>query len=339
MNLPPVRILIVKIAAIGDAVMAMPLLCAVRKKYPEARISWLCGQQIAPLIRATNLVDEIIEVDEKKLLTGSFWTKVWHLGKVWRRLGLRQFDHLFLLHRDWRYRLLTMGVFCAHRIGWKKGKKNGYPRPGRYHAEENVRMLEGWDAESVDVRFPNIHAELRPGLSFFAARKPLAAIAPGGAKNVLTDDFLRRWPIESYVALIQRLMNQRVSVAIIGGEGDRWVEPFLPEGIYNCIGRMDLLDLTAALKNCSLLVTHDSGPLHLAKLVNCPAIALFGPTNPLERISNRENIRLFWGGKKLLCRPCYNGKTYRPCKNNRCLSEITPEDVFLAAMQTIQGNQ
>jgi len=327
------RVLIVKLAAIGDVAMALAMLPAIRKKHSSVHISWLCGAQAAPIVRATGLVDEVLEVDEKRLLTGSFAAKALHLLKVWTRLGFRQFDYIYTLHRDPRYRLLTMFSFCKHRKCWKR---DSFPRPGRYHAEENICML---DVQPIDIQFPVLSAKLRDDLLYLFERQPLVAIAPGGAKNVLADDCLRRWPIESYSRLIRLLNDKGISVVVTGSEGDRWVTSYLPQtGIYNCIGQLDLMDLLAVLKNCSLLITHDSGPLHLAKLVQCPTVALFGPTDPFERTSCREKIHVIWGGKNLSCRPCYNGKTYRPCKSNICLSEVSSDDVFQMAISMIQGN-
>ncbi len=345
-----VHILIVKIAAIGDVVMALPLLLAIRKKYKHAHISWLCGSQVAPLIRATQLVDEIIEINEKVLLAGSFGSKLLHLLKIWQRLGLRRFDFVFNLHRDFRYHLLTMFSLCKHRRRWGKVGSHCCPRPGRYHAEESLYLLNEIEESSsqgcrsneerrqgsVVVEFPAVYAPLHRKVSFLVQRKPLIVIAPGGAKNVLSDDSLRRWPVGSYAQLIQELINRDMAVVVIGAESDRWVLPFLPQkGFYNCIGQLDLIDLVALLENSSLLITHDSGPMHLAKLARCLTIGLFGPTNPLEKTTVNEKIHVIWGGENLSCRPCYNGKTYAPCRNNACLSGISPDCVLQAALRLL----
>lgn len=100
----------------------------------------------------------------------------------------------------------------------------------------------------------------------------------------------------------------------------------------NWVGRLDLLQLVALFKQSSLFITHDSGPLHLAKLVGVSTLALFGPTNPYEKVSTEENIEVIWGGKHLACRPCYNGKTYASCARNGCLQSLSPEQVFAKAV-------
>jgi heptosyltransferase II len=318
-----VRILIVKIGAIGDAVMALPLLSAIRKKYPDAHLTWLCGAQIAPLIRATRLVDQILEVDEKQLLAGSFFAKILHLLQVWRHIGCKHFDFILTLHPDPRYRLLSLFSFAPDR-------KHFQPRRGHYHAEEYSSLLPRLSTDAIE--FPIIHT---PPCSI-RSLKPLIAIAPGGAKNVLRDSALRRWPIESYVRLIHDLEAHGIQTVVIGSDTDRWVLPFLPEKTQHFIGKMDLVEVVGLFKECSLLITHDSGPLHLAKLARCPAVALFGPTDPKSFVSSQENIKVLWGGEHLSCRPCYNGKTYAPCQNNVCLSSILPETVLQTALEMVQ---
>ncbi len=153
------------------------------------------------------------------------------------------------------------------------------------------------------------------------------ALAPGGAKNVMRDDALRRWPIEHYAKLAILLREKGYEVVITGAETDGWCSEYFL-GFENLIGKTGLLELIDFYKQCSLLITHDSGPMHLAKLSDCEVIALFGPTNPFERTGSPEKIHVIWGGKDLPCRPCYDGKNYPPCKSNICLKQITPEEVL-----------
>lgn len=208
------RILIVKIGAIGDVVMALPILTTIRKKYSHVHITWLCGSQVAPLIRATTLVDELIEVSEQKLLVGSLFTKVFQLFRIWRGIALKFYDTILMLHPDPRYRLLSIFSRCSCRKHWQ-------PRPGHYHAEEYANLTE---AGAEPMQFPAILIQQRPNLS--SIPQPIVVVAPGGAKNVLADDALRRWPIEHYARLIDDLANRNISVVVTGSNTDQWVLPF-----------------------------------------------------------------------------------------------------------------
>ncbi len=113
--------LIIKIGAIGDVVMALPMIKAC-----GGRVTCVCGKIVRPLIKA----DEVIEVDEKKLLKGN----IWELFKIWRKLGFRKFDLIIIAHKDWRYRLIPLFI---------RGEKRVFkPKPGQYHAQAYLAMLD-----------------------------------------------------------------------------------------------------------------------------------------------------------------------------------------------------
>lgn len=339
MQSSPYKILIVKIAAIGDVVMSMPLLMEIRKKHPNAHITWVCGSIVASLLAASNQVDRIVPIRENKLLVGSIWSKALQLFKTWIAIGFWQrFDLVLTLHPDPRYRLISLFSLCKDRRFWGLQKdRRFYPIPGHYHAHEYLHILEPDQKGPIQTtaEFPTLQL---PSLKMKKDKnKDLVILMPGGAKNILADDALRRWPIESYSRLIQQFAElQTIDIVIAGTHSDRWIESFLPKDLYqNWIDRLNLLEMIALLKNCSLLITHDSGPLHLAKLAGCPVLALFGPTNPHEKTSPEEKIKVLWGGNLLSCRPCYNGKTYAKCRENRCLSSLTPEIVFCTAIEML----
>jgi heptosyltransferase-2 len=284
---------------------------------------------VLPLIRATEIVDTLIEVNERELLRGSFLSKMGHLMLVWKKLAGRKFDLILTLHTDPRYRLLSR--FC------RSDEKRHWGKIGsRYQAQEALQLIGHRDGPTTQQpQFPKMHVSLHPELVELV-KEPLVVVAPGGGKNVLADECLKRWPIQSYAQLIQDLSKENIAVAVTGNEGDRWILPHLSGKFHNLIGKLDLLALIALLERSVLLITHDSGPLHLAKLAGCPTIALFGPTNPHHFVGKDENIKVVWGGEHLSCRPCYNGKTFARCANNVCLSSISSEYVLKLALELLQ---
>jgi len=302
----------------------MPLLPALRKKYPEAYITWVGGSQVMPLIQATGLVNELIEVDERKLLSGSFLSKAAALLGVWRQLAGRSFDLSLTIHADPRYRLLSLPILCRDKRHWQKGT---HPVPGRYHAQECIRLLDREEgAISRKLEFPALRVVPSQEMG-----SPLIVLAPGGAKNILSDDGVRRWPIEHYAKVAKALSKEAV-ILITGTTSDEWVRSYFDiTNVRFLLGNLSLLDFVALLQKSSLLITHDSGPIHLAKLAKCAAIALFGPTIPQEKIGADEKIRVLWGGEHLACRPCYTGKLYANCRSNECLKSISPEQVIAEA--------
>lgn len=98
------------------------------------------------------------------------------------------------------------------------------------------------------------------------------------------------------------------------------------------VGHTDLVDLMTVYRSSALIITHDSGPLHMAQLVGTPMIALFGPTLPNEKINPSKTTIVMWsGGGRLPCCPCYDGKGYANCSNNVCMQMITVNQVMEAA--------
>ena len=336
------KILIVKIAAIGDVVMALPLLTSIRSHHPHAHVTWICGKQVESLLIATGQVDRLISVGETSLYKGSIFRRLWTMLGIWLQIAGHSYDLCLTCHPDPRYQWISFPIFCKTRRSCNRLEGRINPVPGRYHTDEYLRLLNESDTPMMSPpRFPKLHLPQNPSLEKLMATlgdRPIVAIAPGGAKNILADDGLRRWPPASYASLAKKLAGLPIHLAITGGESDGWIKKYFREIPYvDLIGKFELLDFIAFLKYCSLFITHDSGPLHLAKLAECPTIALFGPTMPAEKTGPNEKIKVIWAGERLACRPCYDGKTYAPCKNNLCLSSISPDKIFDEASKNLSA--
>jgi heptosyltransferase II len=331
------RYLIVRIAAIGDAVMASTLLARIRREQPGATVTWMCGRIVEPLVRVLDGVDEVIEVDETRLFRRGTLSRAAELWRAWRALAAsRRFDRVFLLHPDLRYRallvpLIGVPVTCLSRQRY--GAMN--PIPGRYFGDEYARLLDG--PSHVGPIRGRFSLATVSGLSSRASSGTVVLI-PGGAKNVLRDSPLRRWPVESYVALATELRSSGFAVALVGGPDDAWVRPFF-SGIVveDRIGKLSLPETVAFLANATLVISHDTGPMHLARLARAPLIALFGPTMPTQFLGDEQSTIVLWGGAHLACRPCYDGREFARCSDNICISSIPVGAVMQAARQLLAG--
>lgn len=321
--------LIIKIAAIGDVIMAMPMIREIRKREPDAYITWVCGKSVAGLLRPLP-VDELIVIDEKKLLRGGKLEKLQEVFLLWKKLKGRAYDVVAIGHADKRYRLLTKPVRAgriaafAHQIG------EMCPIPGRHHTDEYIRLIYP-DMEKTKT-IPPIHLDFPLRAKFedvLHERNRKIVLLPGGAKNLLADDFCRRWPIEHYVELAKLLIKDGWQVILCGADSDRWVEKYFQGvSVVSWIGQTSLQDMIAVFNHVDMVVTHDSGPMHLAGAASCRVIALFGPTNPHEKIPRRAGVQYLWHAAALTCCPCYDGKTYQRCSDNICLKSISPECVY-----------
>ena len=162
-------------------------------------------------------------------------------------------------------------------------------------------------------------------------------LAPGGARNLLRDDALRRWPVQHYVELTKLLLGSGCEVVLTGGPGDLWVrDAFAGLHCTDLIDRLSLPELIALFSTSDAAVTHDSGPLHLAGLGSCALLGVFGPVNPWARLPRRPGVMAFWGGEGFACRPCYNGSGYADCRENQCMAQVTPAMAFAAVQELLQ---
>jgi heptosyltransferase-2 len=333
------NVLIVKLAAIGDVVMALPMVSALRAANPATRIAWLAGETALPLLRCVDGIDELIAIDDSAILAGSTRARAGAVLNAWRALGRRRFDQVLIAHSDRRYRLLTRWL-RASETRWL-GERRGRPRflPFRLHQDEYVRLVTGVDDVAAQ-RYapPTVHATLDPDIETrlqpLAGRR-LIAIAPGGARNAARDTPLRRWPAERYAELARTLLARGDAVLVTGARSDEWTRTaFAGLEVTDLIGATSLPGLVALYARCAAVVTHDSGPLHLARLAGTRLVALFGPTPAASFIREDARTAAIWQAGTLACAPCYDGRELARCSDNRCMQMIAPK-VALAQLDAL----
>ena len=331
---PPVprSVLIVKLAAIGDVVMALPMVTALRAQDADTKITWLCGRSAAPLVERVEGIDECVVVDDVAILSGNRAQKTQAVMAGWSSLRGRRFDLVITAHSDPRYRVLGARVRARQRR-WL-GEHGERPRlvPGRYYGDEYVRLVTEIDDKSA-IRFapPPLRATLDAAvasrINALAGRR-LIAFAAGGARNPARDNPLRRWPIENYATLARQLAAAGDAVLLTGTADDEWIRAaFADIDVTDLIGATTLPGLAALYARCAAVVTHDSGPLHIARLVDARVVALFGPTMPITVMRESPRAVSLWPGVALPCAPCYDGQDFADCASNRCLQLLTPAAV------------
>ncbi len=327
--------LIVKLGGIGDVVMALPAVKHFKEK-AGGEIHWMCGAAVAPLIELFPFVDRVFVVNDQVLLGGSSLRRTQEIIRAWKLLPGARYRTCAVLQYDWRYAVLTLPVLAERRILLSRSGRSRHLIPGRYHGDEYARILLGEDGLSASRLPPlRINTQLPPPALLRTARRRIAVI-PGGARNAIRDDPQRRWPLSHYAELSTRLLARGCEVLIIGGPADHDViATFSGLPVIDLIGRLELTEVLSLFETCDLVVSHDTGPLHLAALTSAAVLALFGPVNPNERLPNRANIRHIWGGRTLACRPCYDGRDFPLCLDNRCMKEILPVSVMKIAEEML----
>ena len=338
------KFLIIRLAGVGDVVMASTLARRLRAHSPTAHIAWLCGTTAAPLVGQFQDVDEVIAVDERRLLVGDSVSRLQVLVPLWRRLRASRFTRVFLLHADIRYRVLTVPLAGVPVVS--QSRRDAHvamnPIPGRYLGDEFARLMDGLAHRGPIVghyALGALRGVVRAGHNG-STHVPRIAMVPGGARNVLRESALKRWPVGHYVGLARALVDAGCEVVLLGNSDDSWVRgEFSAVPVTDMIGRTTIPEMLQVLANCDLVVSHDTGPMHLARLVGAPLVALFGPTMPAQFVVADDSTTVLWGGEHLACRPCYDGREFADCRDNQCISSISVDVVFRTVLTMLRrGN-
>jgi heptosyltransferase II len=321
------RGLILKFGAIGDVIMALP---AVRLLYDTGmHIDWVCGSAVGPLLDCYSWLN-VVRVDDRALLNGTAGERARSLGRLWRRLGGIRYDLCANLYYDQRYKVLTLPVRAKKKIMLSRDFRENLLIPGRSYADEFARFLLGREDTYNATSLSPIRPDRLPQISPLPDRtRARVALVPAGASNMLRQQTLRRWPVENYVAVAKKILDSGAEVILLGGPDDIWVRPFFAAlEVTDCLGALTLPQVVAACDQCDAVISHDTGPLHLAGLSHAAIVGIFGPTDPGSFLPRREFVTGIWGGVNFACRPCYDGRNFAPCRHNGCMHQVTPEMVL-----------
>lgn len=327
------RIVIIKPSSLGDIVHALPTAGALRRRFPKAHIAWVVKQEWAEVLEGNPDVNEVVAVD---LTTRRGW---------WEAIGAIRAGK-FNMAAD------LQGLFRSALLGWISG------------APAHIGFAEGREGSSWVYRYlvqggePSLHAVDRYLLiarSLAAPIEPLgtasfplpadpgiatrvAALVGDGEGGVVAVNPSARWPTkqwppESFAVVADALHTQGARVVLVGAPEDAPIGEQVLRHMHtaplNLIGKTTLKELIVLLRMARVVVTNDSGPMHLAAAVGTPVVALFGPTDPAKTGPYGSGHIVLRSG--IPCSPCFS----RDCGNPvtmECLTAIRPEQVIEAVL-------
>lgn len=329
-----------RLSAIGDVIQAAAALKLYRGNHPSASVVWAVDRALVPLVAAFDVAEDIIPIDADGLFKGSLISRSRNLWQSMRQIATHgAFDVVYTAHPDWRFSLLTQLVKANKRVSPKTLLRSGGYILDRHRTFEYYRLLTGQDngLQQIDkaleaIGVSALSSQSNLSVKSFGLPKTYMALIPGGARNTLRDNPQRRWPVESYVRLAERLLNQGYPVVLLGGLGDRWVSEYFNKlPVINLIGETSLLDMVSLLAQARCVVAHDSGPVHLASITPVPLVGIFGPTHANAVLSfSRQRTVILQPQNRVSCSPCYDGREYAPCVSNVCMQSTTVECVLSA---------
>ena len=318
------RILIIHPNWLGDVLFSTPFIRAVRNNFTSAYIACLVAPRVKEVLQDNPYINEIITYGEKDL----------------KKYG---FDTAFLLHRSFTRALMTYLAGIPNRIGYYTFKRalllTQKPKPpdmlSLHRAEFYLELAKVSGLKTDDK-----------GCDFFVGKEDLdwAITQALGHKTIIFNPggnwLPKRWPKENFIELGKLILSKfgnAVKIIITGSSGDLELASQINKSLDNkaiiLCGKATLKQSAALFKKSDLIISGDSGPLHIAVAVGAKAIGLFGPTSPKitgpYKADEKKVIVLYKGiGCKV---PCYDEK----CADYRCMAAITAQEVFEAAKRLL----
>jgi ADP-heptose:LPS heptosyltransferase len=354
----PKRILLLRLERIGDLVMALPAIRDVRTLAPVAEIDLVVGSWNAPLARAIPHVSSVTTVDARWLAREVDGLGLRALLQVARTWKARNYDLAINFEPDIRSNLMLAASGAARTAGWASG--GGGPMldtaldyDPKSHTSLNAQRL----VATVFGRTPAESARPllaipEPLMSAAAARLRRAPGGPLVGVHVSGGRAIKQWDSGRFAEVAMRLADERgATIVATGGPGDRaLVERFItslaPRPVIDAVTDAhgdkdgnDLLSATALLAQLDLLVTGDTGPMHLASAVGTPVVAVFGPSDPARYAASGPLDRVV--RVDLPCSPC--NRIRRPpdrCVGHTpdCLVQVGADEVFAAAVSVLDAS-
>lgn len=340
------NILIIKPSAIGDIVMSLPALSALRKGFPDAKITWLVRSEYAPLLRNHPDLNEIILFD--RTLLAKWWCSSQSFKALRVLLGQLRGEH-FDAVIDLQG-LLRTGVFS-----WISGAKHRF---GIKNAREGASLFYNHRikhdlgcAHVVDFYLKMVESVTgQPSFAEFVV--PRDEYAEDAVRRLLGDNRVadnnyivmipgasnlkKCWPAKNFAAVADRIRLQSDSAIIMAGsQGDRKftaaVQAATGVPLIDLAGRTTIPELIALLRNSRLVISNDTGPGHIAGALGVPLVILFGPTNPRRLCPHRRPQTVVTADPDFASLEIYNADP----KHN--ITNISVDAVYAKALEQLRS--
>ena len=338
------RILVIRLSSLGDILLTTPILRVLREHCPAARIDFLTKAAYQDVLRANPCVDRLLLLEPQQ-----------GLGETLQRLRQTRYDVAVDLQRTLRSCLLYHGLLAQHKLAYTKRTirrallvhlgwntlQAMLPVPELYMAP--LRCL-GMTAPLPPLEM-HLTAESREAMQAYLQQKlpeslmrPLLAVAPGARWST------KRWPVERFAAVAQTLVQAQQAVVVVLGSAEdtplaQELCQRLSAPVLNSTGKLSLMHTAALLQQCHLLLSNDSGLMHMATALRVPVVAIFGPTvQEFGFYPFKASAQVV--STTLACRPCSTkGSTRCPRGHHQCMQQVTVAQVLAAASKLWGGER
>lgn len=339
------QVLVVSSTALGDTLLSLPAVKATREVLPQARITFLVRKEVFPLVKGLSYVDDWLTYSKGYY---NFFT-------LFRKISRRNFDLALIFHESdlvpTGFSFLA-GIPFILRSGLRDQEARPYLSAVVPYREEVHQIEQRLDVLRILLQNPEVQFSTRMELPVkedtlktvrqklkewgISLEKPIVGIQIG-ARRAYTI-----WPRTKIKEFVRLLLadNPDVEVVLLGSPsealmGEELLKSLGSQRVKNLCGRIPLYELPALIKNLTLMITHDTGPMHVAFAVGTPTICLFVPsevkhTGPYQDLHLHTVIR-----KERPCQPCLR----KYCPDPWCMNLISPVEVLSVTIEKLKAQQ
>lgn len=340
----PNKILIIRLSSIGDVLLTTPVIRHLKNKFPGGQIDFVVKKEFADLLKYHPGIGHLYQYDKND--------EVNSLKKIRQQIRNQHYDLIIDLHKNFRSYYLTTGSGAKNIVRYKKGifqrfllvkfKLNLYkaviPIYQRYLNCLNYYGIRH-DGQGLDIFFDQkIEKMFIADYANFLNHSSglIIGIAPG-AKHVT-----KQWTVEGFSSVIDFFVrNKNARIILFGSNAEQEIIQSLSIDQYslvlNACGRLSLLETAALMSHCDLVLTNDSGLMHLAAALKKKVVAIFGSTTEELGFFPYTTQHIVVQNETLKCRPCSHiGRKKCPKRHFKCMKEITAEQV-IGAIEELLG--
>lgn len=328
------KILILKPSSLGDVIHALPVLRLLKQHLPESRIDWWIDSSFASLLEGDPDLAGIVRFERRRWASPAYWPEMF-----------RSIAGVRAQHYDW-----VIDLQCLARSGafaWLASGKLTIgldePREGARGFYDLVVPRASFRTHAVDwylAVLPRLGVPVHNGFTWLPERPAVAEAVkarwnPAPGRWIALQPGARwmnkRWPAEHFAELARRLAAEHADLrfAVFGGKDDQPLAETVcraaPERCLNLAGQTSLPEMVEWLRRCDLMVTNDTGPMHVAAALGKPVVGVFGPTEPMRTGPYGQVHRVVQ--HHLPCVPCLKSRCAWP-KPMECLTAISPAAVL-----------
>ena len=328
------KILIIGPSWIGDMVMAQSLFKALKADNPNVLIDVLALEWTKPLL------DRMPEVNEAITMPITHGVFAWNMRKkLGHKLRQEHYNQSIVLPNSWKSALIPWFANIPVRTGWRGEMRYGLLNDIRTLDKEALPLMV---QRYVSLAYPASQSHLAPShpMPLMIAEMPSSnnqiPLTPQQKRLIFCPgaEFgpAKQWPATHYAELANALLAQGWQLLILGSEADKaiadqiteLIENPAPEAIFNLCGKTALSDAIDLLGTADLVISNDSGLMHIAAALQKPLIALYGPTSPSFTPPLAHNAHIIQ--RDIDCGPCFQRSC--PEGHHRCMQELESTQIF-----------